>query len=129
MASPSTPLAGVREQQLELFDRADLLPYDERVPDASEIDPEAVQAIEAELRIFLNPQRDMTVRARPMALGDYLKLRGWGPGQRVDLDAAGYLVERPDMGPPNQKGFDFFIAWLPKANFEQFYERLGSPNS
>lgn len=84
---------------------------------------------DAEMMIFCNPQRGVTTRACEMRLGDYLKLRGWRPDSRQDLNQQGYLVERPDMGPPNQKGFNFFIAWLPKENFERFYEPIGPMNS
>lgn len=84
---------------------------------------------DAEMMIFCNPQRGLTTRACPMSLGDYLKLRGWRPDSRQDLNQGGYLVERPDMGPPNQKGFHHFIAWLPKENFERFYEPIGPMNS
>lgn len=124
--SPNDSLLGGHEDQLELFLGGLPTELGEDALDPSVGSPEALQA---EMRIFLNPDREVTVRATPMELGEYLQLREWSPGKRTDLEAPGYLVERPDMGPPNQKGFEFFIAWLPKDNFEEFYEQLGVMNS
>jgi hypothetical protein len=94
-----------------------------------DIDPDQMWLFDAEVRLFCSPVNSLTVQAAPMKLGKYLELRGWKPEKSEDLEQKGYLVERPDMGPPNQPGFKNFIAWLPKENFDRFYEPLGKPNS
>jgi hypothetical protein len=91
-------------------------------------DPDQMWLFDAEVRLFCKPESSVTIQAAPMRLGTYLKLRGWKPAADEDLEQEGYLVERPDMGPPNQEGFKNFIAWVSKANFDRFYEPLGSLN-
>lgn len=94
-----------------------------------EDDPDQLWLFDAEVRLFCNPDSCMTIQAAPMALGKYLTLRGWKAREGEDLNQEGYLVERPDIGPPNQEGFKSFIAWVKKEDFDRFYEPLGKPNS
>lgn len=83
----------------------------------------------AEARLLCNPDASVTIKAAPMTLGAYMELRGWKLGRDENPNQLGYLVERPDMGPANQKGFDHFIAWVEKHSFERFYEPSGHLNS
>jgi len=97
-------------------------PYEEH-PDQLELpfsDPE--------IGIFCNPKLYATVFAKPMDLETYLDLRGWKKDYPdLELQREGYLVERPDMGPPNHESFPFFIAWLSKSEFDRHY-RKAKPN-
>lgn len=80
--------------------------------------------LDPEVGIFCNPALNVRVRASEMTLGDYLDLRGWSKmDPSIDLQKKGYLIERPDMGPPNHESFPFFIAWLSKFQFDSFYRK------
>ena len=80
--------------------------------------------LDPEVGIFCNPALNVHVRASEMTLGDYLDLRGWSKiGEGLDVQKDGYLVERPDMGPPNHEKYPFFIAWLSKFQFDRFYRK------
>lgn len=96
-------------------------PYQEH-PDQLELP--LGDAIDPELAIFCHPLANLTVRAKPMLLGDYLDLRNWRKDYPdLQLEQDGYLVERPDMGPPNHPDYPFFIAWIGKTAFDLYYRR------
>lgn len=100
-------------------------PYEEH-PDQLELPlREEIPEIDPELAIFCNPQMHQNIRAKPMQLDAYLDLRGWRKDYPdLNLQAEGYVVERPDLGPPNHPSFPFFIAWLPKSQFEKWFKRV-----
>lgn len=60
-----------------------------------------------------------TVKATPMNLGKYNKLRGWGMPTTEDPDREGYLVENSKGGDKNHPDFDNYITWVSKTTFEQ----------
>lgn len=95
-----------------VFDAGNLL-IPNKVQDVAEVSPE--------VGIFCHPTNNSKIRAAQMTLGAYLDLRGWDASEDDDRDAPGYLVERPDAGPPNHPDFNFFIAWVPKKALDDVY--------
>lgn len=89
-------------------------------------DPDQLELFDTEVRIFCNPGRLKAVRAVPMAFGDYMTLRCWKPDPSDNLKLDGYLVECPEMGPPNHGAFENFIAWVAKDSFDRLYELAGT---
>lgn len=67
------------------------------------------------------------IRAKRMTRGAYNALRGWMvPADESPADS-GYLVEYLDGGKPNVDGFDGYVSWSPKAQFEAAYTEI--PNT
>ena len=65
-----------------------------------------------------------TLKATPMTLGDYNKLRGWDMPLDEDPKRDGYLVEYPllEGDKPNHSSYEGYISWSPKQTFEQSYK-------
>lgn len=61
------------------------------------------------------------VQATPMNSGDYNALRGWQVPENENPVDDGYLVVYPN-GEPNVKGFNGYVSWLPKKQFEEAYQ-------
>jgi len=67
------------------------------------------------------------IRATPMTRAYYNGVRGWQvPADENPLDD-GYLVEYLDGGKPNVPGYEGYISWSPKAQFEAAYTEI--PNT
>lgn len=62
------------------------------------------------------------VAAKPMNRRDYNTLRGWMLPANENGDDDGYLVEYQDGGAPNHDGFNGYISWSPKEQFENAYQ-------
>jgi len=54
------------------------------------------------------------IKAEPINLGDYNKLRGWKIPENEDPEKEGYLVVYPDG----------YMSWSPKEVFEEAYRRI-----
>lgn len=61
------------------------------------------------------------VRGLPMTRADYNTLRGWTVPVDENPADEGYLVEYLDGGTPNHAGFEGYISWSPKQQFENAY--------
>lgn len=61
------------------------------------------------------------VKATPMTRLAYNQLRGWALPADENGDDAGYLVEYTDGGKPNLVGYDGYVSWSPKAQFDGAY--------
>jgi gp49 len=61
------------------------------------------------------------VQATPMNRGDYNALRGWQVPENENPADDGYLVVYPN-GEPNVDGFDGYVSWSPKKQFEEAYQ-------
>lgn len=61
------------------------------------------------------------VKARPLNLGAYNKLRGWEIPANENPDQKGYLVEYLDSPNKNHPDYDNYISWSPKDVFERSY--------
>jgi len=61
------------------------------------------------------------INAKPMNREDYNTLRGWDLPENEDGYDEGYLVEYPDSN-SNVPGFDGYISWSPKIQFENAYK-------
>ena len=60
------------------------------------------------------------VQATPMNRGDYNALRGWQVPENENPADDGYLVVYPN-GESNVDGFDGYVSWSPKKQFEEAY--------
>lgn len=68
------------------------------------------------------------IRATPMTRLAYNDLRDWILPDNENGDDEGYLVEYLDGGRPNLLGYDGYVSWSPKEQFEQAYrETSGLP--
>lgn len=67
------------------------------------------------------------IRAKPMNRLEYNRLRGWDVPPDEDPKDSGYLVEYVDGGKPNVDGFDGYVSWSPKAQFDAAYTEI--PNA
>lgn len=66
------------------------------------------------------------IRATPMTRGDYCKLRGWTIPSDENPEDKGYLVEYTDgIMAGNVEGFDGYVSWSPKEQFENAYNCTG----
>lgn len=65
------------------------------------------------------------IRGTPMTRQAYNDLRGWTVPADEDPTDEGYLVEYPDGGKPNVEGFEGYVSWSPKAQFEAAYIEIG----
>ena len=61
------------------------------------------------------------VKATPMNRGDYNALRGWQVPENENPADDGYLVAYPN-GESNVDGFNGYVSWLPKKQFEEAYQ-------
>ncbi len=62
------------------------------------------------------------INAIPMNRQDYNDLRGWTlPANESGADE-GYLVEYPDSLNKNCEGFDGYVSWSPKEQFDNAYK-------
>lgn len=66
-----------------------------------------------------------TINAKPMNRQDYNDLRGWQLPDDENGADEGYLVEYPDSD-SNLDGFDGYVSWSPKAQFEGAYKLSGT---
>ena len=64
------------------------------------------------------------IRATSMNRQAYNDLRGWTVPEDENPHDEGYLVEYMDGGTPNMPGFDGYISWSPKAQFEAAYVEM-----
>ena len=60
------------------------------------------------------------INAKPMSRLDYNNLRGWDVPEDENGKDEGYLVEYKN-GTSNLKGYDGYISWSPKKQFEEAY--------
>ena len=68
------------------------------------------------------------LRASPLTRQAYNDLRGWQlPSDENGADE-GYLVEYTDGGTPNVDGFEGYVSWSPKEQFEAAYQPLEAMN-
>lgn len=65
------------------------------------------------------------LNAKPMNLLDYNNLRGWDLPNDEDGTSEGYLVEYLDGGKANVEGFDNYVSWSPREQFERAYHVNG----
>ena len=70
--------------------------------------------------------RTKIIRATPMSRQAYNDLRGWTVPADEDGNDDGYLVEYLDGGKPNVVGFDGYVSWSPKMQFEAAYIEIGN---
>lgn len=82
-----------------------------------------------EVLILVHRVEGPLIRARHMTLGDYLELRDWSNPGALSIDSPGYLIQDQSSKTQNCEGYQGFIAWLSKPQFEEYYERLGTMNS
>lgn len=61
------------------------------------------------------------VFADPMTRQEYNDLRGWTLPENEDGTDPGYLVEYTDGGKANMAGFDGYVSWSPKEQFDNAY--------
>lgn len=64
------------------------------------------------------------INAQPMTRQAYNDLRGWTVPADEEPSDEGYLVEYMDGGTPNMPGFDGYVSWSPKAQFEAAYVEM-----
>lgn len=62
------------------------------------------------------------VKAEPMTLGAYNKLRGWEIPKDENPEKEGYLVEYLDSPNANHSDYENYISWSPKDVFERSYK-------
>jgi len=62
------------------------------------------------------------IAAKPMTRLEYNQFRGWELPADENGDDEGYLVEYLDGGKPNVPGFDGYVSWSPKEQFEAAYQ-------
>lgn len=61
------------------------------------------------------------IAATPMTRLAYNQLRGWQLPADENGDDEGYLVEYQDGGKPNMAGYEGYVSWSPKEQFEKAY--------
>lgn len=62
------------------------------------------------------------IAAKPMTRAEYNNFRGWKlPDDESGADA-GYLVEYLDGGKPNVEGYEGYVSWSPKEQFDNAYQ-------
>ena len=65
------------------------------------------------------------IKARQMNRAEYNAYRGWQLPENENGEDAGYLVEYLDGGKPNHQGYEGYISWSPKAQFDAAYCEVG----
>jgi len=68
------------------------------------------------------------IKAKPMTRADYNKLRGWKLPDDENGSDPGYLVEYLDGGKPNLDGYDGYVSWSPKEQFDNAYREVSGLN-
>ena len=68
------------------------------------------------------------VQAKAMNREDYNKLRGWNLPEDENGADAGYLIEYLDGGKPNLDGYDGYVSWSPKEQFDNAYRATTGMN-
>ena len=64
------------------------------------------------------------IAAKPMTRREYNEFRGWElPGDEEGSDE-GYMVEYLDGGKPNVEGYNGYISWSPKEQFDNAYQPI-----
>lgn len=63
------------------------------------------------------------INAKPMNRQDYNDFRGWQLPENENPNDEGYLVEYTDGGKPNVGGFDGYVSWSHKEQFEKAYRK------
>jgi hypothetical protein len=64
------------------------------------------------------------IKATPMNRQDYNDFRGWELPTNEDGSDEGYLVEYLDGGEPNVEGFEGYVSWTPKEQFDNAYQNV-----
>lgn len=65
------------------------------------------------------------VRATALSRQDYNDVRNWTLPDDENGNAEGYLIEYLDGGKPNHQGYEGYISWSPKAQFDAAYVEIG----
>lgn len=68
------------------------------------------------------------IAATPMTRLAYNQLRGWALPADENGDDEGYLVEYQDGGKPNMAGYEVYVSWSPKEQFEKAYRPTNGMN-
>ena len=66
------------------------------------------------------------IKAEPLTRLDYTHFRGWILPEDENGEDEGYLVEYLDGGKPNVEGYEGYVSWSPKEQFEAAYQASGS---
>lgn len=64
------------------------------------------------------------INAEPMTRLAYNELRGWKLPEDENGDDEGYLVEYIDGGKPNLAGYEGYVSWSPKEQFDNTYRPI-----
>jgi hypothetical protein len=70
------------------------------------------------MKLFIGTK---VVKATPMNRLAYNQLRGWPLPADENGDDEGYLVEYIDGGKPNLAGYEGYVSWSPKEQFDNAY--------
>ena len=68
----------------------------------------------------------IVVNAKPMNRLEYNMFKGWTLPADENGDDEGYLVEYLDGGKPNLDGYEGYVSWSPKEQFEAAYQASGN---
>lgn len=66
------------------------------------------------------------IKAEPMTRGEYNDFRGWKLPSDEDGNDEGYLVEYLDGGKANVNGYEGYVSWSPKEQFENAHQTDGN---
>lgn len=66
------------------------------------------------------------LKAEPLTRLGYVRFRGWTLPEDENGEDEGYLVEYLDGGKPNVEGYEGYVSWSPKEQFEAAYQASGS---
>ena len=61
------------------------------------------------------------IKATPMTRLAYNCMRGWDMPLNENPDDEGYLVEYTDGGTPNVPGYEGYVSWSPREQFDKAY--------
>ena len=64
------------------------------------------------------------VNAQPLDRQSYNDMRNWTLPEDENGADEGYLVEYTDGGKPNHEGYEGYISWSPKEQFEKAYNAV-----
>jgi len=65
-----------------------------------------------------------SINAEQMTRLAYNELRGWKLPEDENGDDEGYLVEYVDGGKPNLEGYEGYVSWSPKEQFDNAYRPI-----